>query len=83
MVVDAGGGTIDITIHSAKQDGSLSEVHLPSGGNWGSTYINAEFVNLLEELFDAEHLNSMIGTEYWIDVMDSFEVFYYTKSLFI
>jgi len=70
MVVDAGGGTVDITVHRNRSEGGLVELHSPSGGAWGSFYINKEFENLLEELLGAE----MKNTSAWFQIMDTFEV---------
>lgn len=37
MVVDCGGGTVDITVHRLTQpDGSLQELHKATGGSCGS-----------------------------------------------
>ena len=53
MVLDCGGGTFDITMHSVAQkmpDLILDELRSPSGGQWGSTFINAEFETFVERL---------------------------------
>ena len=52
QVVDCGGGTVDITVHRVEQTSPLrlSEVREPSGGPWGSTYIDAEFERFLRRL---------------------------------
>lgn len=81
MVIDAGGGTIDITVHKPNEDGTLIEVHPPSGGDWGSTNVNKEFIRVLEELYGADFLNSIKGTEYWLEVIDSFEVLMIINTL--
>lgn len=74
MVVDAGGGTIDITIHTQNEDGRLTELHVPSGGDWGSSNINRQFEILLMELLGKDFINSKKGTKEWHTVMDTFEV---------
>lgn len=73
MVVDAGGGTIDITVHHSGEDG-IVELHPPSGGSWGSSFINNQFVALLEELLGVEHISKCKDLEDWYEVMDAFEV---------
>ena len=73
MVVDAGGGTVDITIHKMRTDGTLIEIHKPSGGHWGSTTVNAEFEKLLEALL-GDKFAAVHNTDAWFDVMDRFEV---------
>lgn len=51
LVLDAGGGTVDITIHEIQNDGRLKELHRASGGDWGGTKINDEFEQFLGRLF--------------------------------
>ncbi|WAR31119.1 HS12B-like protein [Mya arenaria] len=41
MVVDIGGGTVDVSVHERNDNGTLKEIHKASGGAWGGT----EFVN--------------------------------------
>jgi molecular chaperone DnaK (HSP70) len=37
MVVDCGGGTVDITVHELSEcNGTLRELHKATGGPWGS-----------------------------------------------
>ena len=51
MVLDCGGGTVDITMHRVAQkmpDLILDELRSPSGGPWGSTFIDAEFETFVE-----------------------------------
>ncbi|XP_069131205.1 heat shock 70 kDa protein 12B-like [Argopecten irradians] len=47
VVLDAGGGTIDITVHEVQQDGSLKEIHKANGGDWGGTKVDHAFQLLL------------------------------------
>src|SRR5207249_1380243 len=51
MVVDCGGGTVDVCMHRVAEDGSLRATVYPSGGNWGSTAIDTAFLRLLDEVF--------------------------------
>lgn len=48
MIVDAGGGTVDLTVHEITSAG-LREVVPGSGGACGSTYIDREFLRRFEE----------------------------------
>ncbi|VDI58527.1 Hypothetical predicted protein [Mytilus galloprovincialis] len=43
IVLDQGGGTIDITVHEVMPEGNLKEIHQACGGVWGSNTINKEF----------------------------------------
>ncbi len=74
MVVDAGGGTVDITVHRKKTGGGLTELHSPSGGSWGSSFINLQFEDLLAQLFGYAHIAKIKNSADWYSVMDIFEV---------
>ncbi|GAX45256.1 hypothetical protein NIES4075_62770 [Tolypothrix sp. NIES-4075] len=58
MVVDAGGGTVDISVHKVVSDG-LDTIGLSSGGSCGSTNIDREFL---------KYVTNLIGK----DIMDDF-----------
>ncbi|XP_011406946.1 PREDICTED: heat shock 70 kDa protein 12A-like [Amphimedon queenslandica] len=47
MVIDAGGGTIDITAH-IEVNGSIVVENIPTGNAWGGTQINEAFSKILE-----------------------------------
>jgi molecular chaperone DnaK (HSP70) len=49
MIVDAGGGTVDLTTHKQMLDGNLSEMTPGSGINCGSTKIDKEFRLYLDQ----------------------------------
>lgn len=59
MVLDCGGGTVDITVHKLMCDYTeqfLCEELLPSSGGceWGSKYVDLAFERFLEEFFQNE-----------------------------
>jgi len=59
MVLDCGGGTVDITIHKLKcelGERFLCEELLPSdgGSEWGSKYVDKQFEMFLESFFGPE-----------------------------
>jgi hypothetical protein len=59
MVLDCGGGTVDITIHKLKcnpDERFVCEELLPSdgGSEWGSKYVDKYFESFLEKLFGPE-----------------------------
>ncbi|XP_021913775.1 heat shock 70 kDa protein 12A-like isoform X2 [Zootermopsis nevadensis] len=57
MVVDCGGGTVDITVHElSERHGTLRELHKATGGPWGSMGVDYEFEHMLEDIFDAEFM---------------------------
>jgi molecular chaperone DnaK (HSP70) len=59
MVLDCGGGTVDITVHRllcAANERFLCEELLPSSGgcDWGSKFVDQHFEKFLQEFFGAE-----------------------------
>jgi len=54
MIVDCGGGTIDITVHEVVKDGGLDEVAPGTGGAFGSMYVDKSFLEYLEKKLTAE-----------------------------
>ncbi|CAM2098045.1 heat shock 70 kDa protein 12A [Caretta caretta] len=51
VVVDCGGGTIDITVHEIQENQSLKELHKASGGGWGGDTVDEKFKEFLKEIF--------------------------------
>ncbi|KAL6459450.1 hypothetical protein MHYP_G00329220 [Metynnis hypsauchen] len=51
MVVDCGGGTIDITVHEVVDGGHLKELHKVSGNNMGGQTVDKNFSSFLREIF--------------------------------
>ncbi|XP_064601153.1 heat shock 70 kDa protein 12B-like [Liolophura sinensis] len=51
IVVDAGGGTVDTTVHEVMLSGDLKELHKASGGGWGGTQVDDQFTELLLKIF--------------------------------
>jgi hypothetical protein len=44
------GGTIDVTSYQVQDDSELKELHIPSGGPWGGTCVDREYLAFLENL---------------------------------
>ena len=60
ILIDVGGGTADIACHEILgEDGEygVKELLPPSGGPWGSQYIDHQFVKVLEEVFTKEWID--------------------------
>ncbi|XP_052821671.1 heat shock 70 kDa protein 12A isoform X2 [Octopus bimaculoides] len=75
MVVDCGGGTVDITVHELESSGLLRELYKATGGAFGGTGIDMEFVHLLCNLFGKRFIDQFrserpVG---WMDMMIAFE----------
>lgn len=50
LIVCFEGQTAEITIYLKKSDGTLKELHRPTGGLWGSTKINEAFEQMMIEI---------------------------------
>lgn len=63
IVVDAGGGTIDIIAHKIEK-GKIRELAPARGGPWGSTFVDEEVLKILKKIFSEakleEFLNNLI-----------------------
>ncbi|KAH3713377.1 heat shock 70 kDa protein 12A-like [Dreissena polymorpha] len=76
IVLDSGGGTIDITVHEVCFDGKLKEIYKATGGAWGGTMVDKEFLDFIAELtgkdllqrFKKDHM------EDYLDLLRDFEI---------
>ena len=59
MVVDIGGGTVDITVHS-EVDGGIHVETQPTGNCWGGTKVNEQFSHILQTIVDDEQFQKFI-----------------------
>ncbi|XP_045161274.1 heat shock 70 kDa protein 12A-like [Mercenaria mercenaria] len=50
MIVDLGGGTADITVHEKRPSNTLLEIHKATGGAWGGTEVDKNYIQLLERI---------------------------------
>ncbi|XP_062615746.1 heat shock 70 kDa protein 12A-like [Saccostrea cucullata] len=50
LVLDAGGGTIDITVQEVQPGGLLREVYKANGGDWGGTKVDEAFMDFLKDI---------------------------------
>nr|CAI21189.1 novel protein similar to vertebrate heat shock 70kDa protein 12A (Hspa12a) [Danio rerio] len=57
MVVDCGGGTIDITVHEVVEDGKLKELNAASGNDMGGQTVDRKFISFLKEIFSEKIYN--------------------------
>jgi len=78
MIVDAGGGTVDVTIYQVNPDGrTLKELAKGAADYCGSTFVDDEFRAYLRQLFGPELFDLLIrettlGDDYLL-VMDRWE----------
>lgn len=75
IVVDCGGGTVDLTVHEMEDAGTLKELYKASGGAWGAMGVDREFENLLVKIFGIDFIVSFKNTKPagWVDLMIAFE----------
>ena len=69
------GGTVDITVHMVEYDQKVKEVFQASGGTWGGTEVDRNFIRLLEEIFGANFINhyQQRHPHEWLQFLTSFE----------
>ncbi|XP_052238530.1 heat shock 70 kDa protein 12A-like [Dreissena polymorpha] len=75
LVVDAGGGTIDMTVHEVCFGGALKELHKATGGAWGGTMVDTAFLDFIAELMGKDAFNTFKDQqrEDYIDLLRDFE----------
>lgn len=63
MILDCGGGTVDITMHTINSVNplKLTEAKAPTGGTWGATYVDKAFQDWLK-LFLGKEIFTAITT---------------------
>jgi len=45
------GGTVDVSVHEKNLDGTLKELHRASGGPWGGTCVDSNYIDWLTQMF--------------------------------
>lgn len=50
LVLDIGGGTVDVTAHKVDTSGNVNVIALPEGNDWGGTKVNEQFSLLLQKI---------------------------------
>ena len=75
MVLDTGGGTVDITMNRLVSSSPLKfdEIAAPSGGPWGSTYVDKQFELFVEAFVGAHNFQKLKGTPFWIEQLENWE----------
>ncbi|XP_078325404.1 heat shock 70 kDa protein 12A-like isoform X1 [Crassostrea virginica] len=76
MVVDAGGGTIDITVHEVQNDRTLKEIYKANGGDWGGTKVDASFKKRLAFIVGNDVINAFNTNHRYdfLELLTDFEV---------
>jgi len=76
MVVDIGGGTVDITFHERLAGGKLKELYKANGNDSGGTKVDQVFENYLHKIFTKpviDHVKEKRSSE-WLEVVREFEI---------
>ena len=76
MMLDCGGGTADITVHRvarAAPELRLDELRRPSGGPWGSAFVDAEFEAFLQRLVGGGAFRRLQASPCWVEAMRAWE----------
>ncbi|CAG2251357.1 unnamed protein product [Mytilus edulis] len=81
LILDLGGGTVDVTVHEIQEDGALQEVHYASGGCWGGSTVDMEFRNLLINIFGSQVIEEA-NSKYPHEILDLFLDFEMKKRTF-
>ncbi|XP_062575690.1 heat shock 70 kDa protein 12A-like [Saccostrea cucullata] len=77
MVLDAGGGTVDITVHEIKFDFNLKKLG-KLGGPFGGTRVDQSFMAVLEEILGKDFL-IYFSKKHTADYLDFLQQFEYKK----
>src|ERR1051325_8428593 len=64
MVVDCGGGTVDLTTRKLKNDKQLDEITESAGDFCGSTFVDAEFINHMRKILGDEPMDLLRDNNY-------------------
>ena len=51
----------------------FDEIAAPSGGPWGSTYVDKQFENFVEALIGRQNYATYKASPYWIDMLEAWE----------
>ncbi|KAK3101654.1 hypothetical protein FSP39_005241 [Pinctada imbricata] len=57
MVIDLGGGTVDISVQETTSNGQMKSIHKVCGGPWGGQAVDEEFRKCIQRIFGGEVLN--------------------------
>ncbi|XP_053314045.1 heat shock 70 kDa protein 12B [Spea bombifrons] len=76
IVVDCGGGTVDLTVHQIEQSqGTLKELYKASGGPYGAVGVDLAFEKMLCQIFSEDFIQTfkVKRPAAWVDLMIAFE----------
>ena len=75
ILIDAGGGTVDIACHEIMDNFGVKEIMHPSGGKWGSCYIDDQYIKLLKNIFGKDNVKKFQEEEpnVYVEIINNFQ----------
>eukprot|EP01084_Bolivina_argentea_P202687 346269_1 len=75
ILVDAGAGTVDIACHEVVGELAVKEIFHPSGGKWGSAYIDDQYIKLLKEILPEEWIEEfkVEDPKTYVEIINNFQ----------
>lgn len=76
VMMDIGGGTLDVTAHEILDNGNMKEIYQVTGGAYGGIYVDEKFERLLENLFGIPKVKEyrIKFPAEWLRLMNDFEM---------
>ncbi len=76
LLIDAGGGTVDVACHEILGEFAVKEIIPPSGGPWGSCYIDDQYKQTLNQIFGDELMKEFrkLHPDIFVEMMDEFQI---------
>lgn len=76
LVIDNGGGTMDITAHEIEEGDTINEIFHATGGDYGGTKVDKEFQDHLDKIFGKMFMDEFrrAHPSDWLELMNDFEV---------
>ncbi|XP_062579147.1 heat shock 70 kDa protein 12B-like [Saccostrea cucullata] len=81
IVLDCGGGTVDITVYEVQPDLSLMELYKASGGAWGGTQVDEAYRQMLVKIVGSPTILEF-SCSYAADYVDMYREFEIKKRSF-
>ncbi|KAK3100215.1 hypothetical protein FSP39_016447 [Pinctada imbricata] len=76
MVLDCGGGTVDITIHEVLGSKYIKEIYKANGGSWGGTTVDNAFWEILQEVLGGDVIDEFKSDHKYheMEIINTFEI---------
>ncbi|XP_077998556.1 heat shock 70 kDa protein 12A-like [Glandiceps talaboti] len=76
VLVDTGGGTVDITVHHVTKDDHIEELYRPTGGPWGGMKVEEEYETMLSKIFGESFIKTYRSNfpGKWLEMIRELEI---------